>query len=97
MNGVVYGCKSLESYGNDGSDYLVRMTGNGNGGGTEDTGWQQNTFDVNLPAGTHTIAFGAYNNKASAPDEIATAWFDDFTRALRCQRSSDAFNNRSKP
>ena len=20
-----------------------------------------------------------YNNKASAPDEIATAWFDDFT------------------
>ena len=66
-------------FGNDGSDYLVRMTGNGNGGGTEDSGWKQDTFDVNLPAGTHTIAFGAYNNKASAPDEIATAWFDDFT------------------
>ena len=80
MNGVVHGLQIAGIFfGNDGSDYLIRMTGNGNGGGTEDTGWKQDTFDINLPAGTHTIAFGAYNNKSTAPDEIATAWLDDFT------------------
>ena len=66
-------------YGNDTGNYLVRMTGNGNGGGTGDSGWKQDTFNLNLPAGTHTIAFGAYNNKATAADEITTVWVDDLS------------------
>ena len=51
-------------YGNDGSDYLVRMTGNGNGGGTETLDGSK-ILSMSIYLQELTIAFGAYNNKAS--------------------------------
>ena len=66
--------------------YLVRMVGNGNGGGTDDTGWLSETFTVSLAAGTHTLSFGAYNSKATAGDEITQVWIDDL--ALKMPESA---------
>ena len=64
-------------YGNAGSDMLAVITGDGNGGGDDDTGWIQETFDIPLGAGPLNLVVGAYNNKSTAGSEITEAWFDD--------------------
>jgi hypothetical protein len=64
-------------YGNDTNTSLVHLDGNGNGGGTDDTGWLYDEFEIPLTAGNHTLTIGAYNNKATASDEWVEVFFDE--------------------
>jgi hypothetical protein len=48
-----------------------------NGGGAYDTGWLLSTQRVTLTPGDHTITIGAYNNGASASDEMINVYIDD--------------------
>lgn len=64
------------------------QTGNGNGGGAMDTGWQQSSFDVSLPAGNHTLSLGGYGNAGSAgllgtSAEAFEGFFDDVILTAR--------------
>jgi len=61
------------------NDYIVQLTGNGNGGATETTGWQ--TFQVSVPlaAGNHTLTLGGYNNKKNTTSERTTILLDNVT------------------
>ncbi|MEN6308932.1 MAG: hypothetical protein ABFD91_14380, partial [Anaerohalosphaeraceae bacterium] len=59
------------------TDYIVRITGNGNGGGIITTGWQLYETTQILPAGLHTINIGGYNNRKNAPNESTTILIDD--------------------
>jgi len=63
-------------YGTGANNSIVHVTGNGNGGGNDDTGWRTATFDVPLTAGQHTITIGAYNNRCTANDEWVEAFID---------------------
>ncbi len=66
--------------GQNGSDAIVRLTGDGNGGPDMDTGWVTVTLDLGtLSAGTHTLALGGYNNKKTYNDESVEFRFDDVT------------------
>ena len=61
-----------------GSDYIVQLDGDGNGGSPTTSGWVQ--FNVNLgtlSAGSHTITIGGYNNIKTMTDEITTVEIDD--------------------
>jgi hypothetical protein len=60
------------------ADYVAQLTGDGNGGKAPTTGWQtfQKTLPA-LPAGTHTLAIGLYNNKKSAENEFTDLKIDD--------------------
>ena len=84
-------------HGNDTNDSLVHVIGNGNGGGTDDTGWLSDQFDVPLTAGLHTLTVGAYNNKATASDEWVESFFDDVlitaTYAGQCECDDGLFCN----
>ena len=66
-------------YGNDANDSLVHVDGNDNGGGTDDTGWLSDTFEIPLAAGGHTLTVGAYNNDATAADEWVEVFFDEIS------------------
>ena len=67
INGIRYG---------DGPDNsLARFTGGT--GADQDTGWQLFEQDIALPAGTHTITLGAFNNRSSQATELTQVWFDD--------------------
>ena len=64
----------------DGNDFLAQITGNGNGGPAQTTGWVP--MHVNLgtfSAGTHTITIGAFNNKKTFNDESTELLIDDVT------------------
>ena len=65
-------------HGNAQNNHLVRLVGTGD----VDTGWLSETFNISLPAGTHTLQFGAYNNKSTTGTEITRAWFDDLSIQL---------------
>ncbi len=54
-----------------GKDYLERSCG------ITDSGWQQASLNVNLSKGRHTIVVGGWNNKKTAPREVAHIYFDD--------------------
>jgi VCBS repeat-containing protein len=59
---------------------LAQFTGDNDGGANHDSGWQQASVDVTLPAGAHTITLGVYINAMSNNNqEFAEAWFDDVT------------------
>ena len=61
-----------------GNDYVVQLTGDGNGGETRTTGWVTVSFDLGtLAAGTHTFTIGGYNNKKTFTNEFTTLLFDD--------------------
>jgi len=66
-------------YGDDTNNSLVHIIGDGNGGGSDDSGWQSYSASIPLTvAGNpHTITIGAYNNQASASDEWTEVFFDD--------------------
>ncbi len=64
-------------YGDGTGDSLVRIVGDGNGGGTDDSGWLSGEFNANLSSGSHTIKVGAYNNASTASDEWVNAYFDN--------------------
>ena len=64
--------------GQDGPDYLAQITGNGNGGSSETTGWQVFTADLGtLASGTHTLVLGGYSNKKTYHNESSDLGFDD--------------------
>lgn len=70
VNGVLYGTPP--------NDYAAQIAGNGNGGAAITTGWQ--LFQVplgTLPAGTHTLVLGGYNNHKSTSTESTTIVLDD--------------------
>jgi hypothetical protein len=65
-------------YGQTPNDYVAQIRGNGNGGGSESTGWQ--LFEVNLgtlEAGDHTLIIGGYNNKKTYYNESTEVLIDD--------------------
>lgn len=59
------------------TDYIARITGDGNGGRPITTGWQFFETTQVLPAGVHTINIGGYNNRKNAPNESTTILIDD--------------------
>ena len=62
LNGTLYGAAP--------NDYFARIAGDGNGGGNRSTGWALFQADLGtLPAGTHTLTFGGFNNKKTYSDE----------------------------
>jgi VCBS repeat-containing protein len=65
-------------------DYVARVTGNGNGGASIDTGWRQVTIDLGmLPAGTHALTLGGYNSRKNTTSERTTIWIDDVNVTIR--------------
>jgi len=65
-------------YGQDGSDYIARLCGNGNGGSDDTTGWSQALVDLGtLSAGSHTLILGGYNNKKTYSNEWTEVLIDD--------------------
>jgi hypothetical protein len=65
-------------------DYVAQIAGNGNGGGAIATGWQ--SFEIplgTLPAGTHTLTLGSYNNKKNGITERTTVLIDDVSVMVR--------------
>lgn len=57
---------------------LAQITGNGNGGGFQTTGFQQfSTTFLGLAAGTHTIKLIGLNNKKTFNNEFTNFAFDD--------------------
>jgi hypothetical protein len=72
VNGVLYGTAP--------ATYVAQVVGNGNGGAAITTGWQVFTRSLGtLPAGTHTLIVGGYNNKKNASNEQTTVLIDDVT------------------
>ena len=70
-------------FGTAGNDYIVQITGDGNEGPTQSTGWQQ--FQVTVPnvaPGTHQLMLGAYNNQKTFDNELTQAWIDDVVVTL---------------
>ncbi len=64
--------------GSGGNDYVARITGNGEGGPSITTGWQQFNVDTAiLSAGAHTLRIGAYNNKKTWTNESTEMLIDD--------------------
>jgi len=59
-------------------DWVAQVRGNGNGGRDVTTGWKlfQQNLDV-LPAGTHTLTLGGFNNKKNSASERTTILIDD--------------------
>ena len=56
------------------NDYIARVVG----GGPTTTGWQLIQLNLGIvPAGNHTLAFGAFNNQKTYPDEFAEVLIDD--------------------
>jgi hypothetical protein len=64
-------------YGSSANNSLVHVNGNGNGGGMDDTDWQNASFEVFLAPGIRTITIGAYNNGATFSDEFVEVFIDD--------------------
>ena len=60
------------------ADYIAQVAGNGNGGSVVGTGWR--LFETSLgtlPAGTHTVILGGYNNRKNSTSERTTILIDD--------------------
>jgi hypothetical protein len=65
-------------YGQTPNDYVVQIRGNGNGGSSENTGWQLFEIDLGiLDAGDHTLIIGGYNNKKTYKNESTEVLIDD--------------------
>ena len=64
--------------GQAGPDYLAQITGDGNAGDPQSTGWQLFSVDLGvLATGTHTVVIGAYNNQKTFNDETTEVFVDD--------------------
>ena len=60
------------------NDHVAQVAGNGNGGAAIATGWQLVTIPLGtLPAGTHTLSLGGYNNKKDSKSEVTTILLDE--------------------
>ena len=61
-----------------GSDYIVQLTGDGNGGSDDTTGWVFVGVNLGtLAAGPHTVSIGSYHNQKTVNDESLTLEIDD--------------------
>ena len=64
--------------GQNGNDFIDRITGNGNGGGEQSTGFVQVELNLGLlEAGDHTITLGGFNNKKTFNNEETQILFDN--------------------
>ena len=60
------------------ADNIAQIAGNGNGGAAITTGWVLIEIPLGtLPAGTHTVTLGGYNNKKNGKSELTTILIDD--------------------
>jgi Tfp pilus assembly protein FimT len=65
-------------YGSDVNNSLVHIVGDGDSGPPMQAGYATHTETIFLSAGTHTLAFGVYNNTATdLPNEYLDAYFDN--------------------
>jgi hypothetical protein len=65
-------------HGSGGNDYVAQIVGDGDGGNDQTTGWQ--LFEANLgtlPAGSHTLVVGGYNNQKTYNDEVTEMLVDE--------------------
>ncbi len=65
-------------YGQGTKDYIAQIVGDGNGGSSRSTGWQD--VEVNLgrlPAGTYSLIIGGYNSKKTYHNEYSEILIDD--------------------
>jgi hypothetical protein len=61
-------------------DWVAQLNGNGDGGAAITTGWQLAQVELGtLPAGTHTLTLGGFNNKKDTKSERTTILIDDVT------------------
>lgn len=63
------------------NDYVTQITGNGNGGATQTSGWVLFQVTRALGAGSHTVTLGGYNNKKNNTSEASTILIDTVTLA----------------
>ncbi|MGE0254525.1 MAG: hypothetical protein AB7N54_19020 [Alphaproteobacteria bacterium] len=67
------------------NDYVVRVSDGG------DTGWQQITLDLgDLPAGSHSLILGGYNNRKTESAETTDIDFDNVTLSRSSTTSVEA-------
>ncbi|KRT56618.1 PKD repeat [endosymbiont of Ridgeia piscesae] len=60
------------------NDFIDQVSGNGNGGAEETTGWRQVELNLgSLAAGSHRLIIGAYNNQKTAANETTVVLIDD--------------------
>lgn len=65
-------------YGQPPNNFVAQVVGNGDGGPSITTGWQLFQVDLGtLPAGSHTVIIGGFNNKKTVSDESTTVFIDD--------------------
>ena len=66
-------------YGQGSTDYVAQITGNGNGGSSQTTGWQLFEVDVGTwTAGvSYAVVIGGYNNKKTYGNESTEVRIDD--------------------
>jgi hypothetical protein len=59
-------------------DYVLQLSGDGDGGATISSGWQVGTIDLGtLSMGWHELAIGGWNNKKNNTNESVTVVIDD--------------------
>ncbi len=61
----------------NGNEFLARITGNGNGGPAQTSGWVEVNLDLGTLIGDHTITIGTFNNKKTYFDESTEIFIDD--------------------
>lgn|GEM_PF-8577 len=67
-----------QQLGSGGNDYVARVSGNGNGGVDDSTGWQSFTVNLGtLSAGSHILTIGGYNNKKTYNNESTEVMIDN--------------------
>lgn len=69
-----------QSLGDNG--HVARLTGDGDGGAAQTTGWQTFATTLQLAPGVHVLTLGGYNNKKTFPDEVTTILIDDVVVAM---------------
>jgi hypothetical protein len=75
-------------YGAGGKDYLAKLSGDGEGGPTETTGWvKYQTSLGTLAAGDHIIIVGAHNNKKTSAVETTDMLIDDIVLSAPYQQA----------
>ncbi|MEZ4608265.1 MAG: hypothetical protein R2865_16115 [Deinococcales bacterium] len=60
-----------------GEAYVLQITGDGNGGLDQSSGWQEVSLAIDLPPGQHVLKLGAFNNKKTASNEWTEVYLDD--------------------
>jgi hypothetical protein len=70
LNGVLRGLPP--------GDFVAQVAGDGNGGTPRTTGWQLVTLELGaLPAGTHQLVIGGFNNQKTLTNESTEVLVDD--------------------